>query len=177
MSAMPSLEELTGRIDALERRVRRAEDFDELLNLKSRYGALADSRYTLEGVVARDELERIARELSLLFSEDAVWDGGARLGVAQGREAIYQRFLDPTLTFTWHYFVKPRIDVDGDRAQGSWDILAPCISADGRALWMAGYEEDEYARVAGRWLHTRMKLTVVFMASYERGWVPKRSDP
>ncbi len=174
MAAMPTLDELSGRIDALERRVRRAEDYDELLNLKSRYGALADSRYTLQGVVAQAELERIARQLSELFSEDAVWDGGARLGLAQGREAIYQRFLEPAMGFTWHYFVKPRIHVEEDRAHGSWDILAPCTSAEGRALWMAGYEEDEYARVAGRWLHTRMKLTVVFMASYERGWVPKR---
>jgi len=171
---MSTLEELSARIDVLERRLRRAEDHGEILNLKSRYGALADSRYTTRGVVATAELERIARQLCELFSEDAVWDGGAGLGVARGREAIYQRFLEPALGFTWHYFVKPLIHVDGDRAQGSWDILAPCTTADGRALWMAGYEEDEYARVAGRWLHTRMKLTVVFMAPYERGWVPKR---
>lgn len=172
---MPTVEDLSARIDALEQRVRRAEDHDELLNLKSCYGALADSRYTLQGVVAHADLERIARELSELFTDDAVWDGGARLGLAEGREAIYQRFLEPTLGFTWHYFVKPRIHVDGDRASGSWDILAPCTTSDGRPLWMAGYEEDEYRRVNGQWLHSRMELTVVFMASYERGWVPKRS--
>ncbi len=172
---MATMEELLARVDALERRVRRAEDSDAILNLKSRYGRLADSRYTLSGVRDRASLEEIARQVTELFTEDAVWDGGQKLGLARGRDEIYQRFCKPTLGFTWHYFVKPRIEVDGDHASGSWDILAPCTTSDGRPLWMAGYEEDEYQRVDGAWLHSRMKLTVIFMAPYERGWVPKRS--
>jgi hypothetical protein len=41
---------------------------------------------------------------------------------------------------------------------------------------MAGYEDDEYVRVDGDWLHRSMKLSVVFMAPYERGWA-KSSAP
>lgn len=41
--------------------------------------------------------------------------------------------------------------------------------------WMSGVEEDEYARVDGRWLHSRMALRVVFMAPHDRGWA-RRSD-
>jgi hypothetical protein len=33
-----------------------------------------------------------------------------------------------------------------------------------------GFEDDEYARVGGVWLHTRMKLTSVFLAPHETGW-------
>ena len=41
---------------------------------------------------------------------------------------------------------------------------------------MAGYEDDEYRRVGGVWLHHRMKLGMVFMAPHARGWVkgPRR---
>ena len=70
--------------------------------------------------------------------------------------------------------MKPRITVEGDVARARWDILAPCTTADGRARWMAGYEDDEYRRVAGAWLHSRMKLTTVFLAPHDRGWAKPR---
>ena len=105
-----------------------------------------------------------------MFSEDAVWDGGPGLGVCRGRKAISERFAAPTLQFSWHYFVKPRIHVSGQTARATWDILAPCTSREGRPLWMAGYEEDEYVKQDGRWLHSAMKLSVVFMAPHDRGW-------
>ena len=173
---MSTVKELAARVDALERRLRRAEDFEAIVNLKSRYGQLADSRYTLSGPRPADEIQKIARDVTELFTEDAVWDGGASLGTAHGRDEIYERFCQPSLGFTWHYFVKPRIDVDGDRAWGTWDILAPCTSSEGRALWMAGYEEDEYERVGDDWQHKSMVLTVVFMAPYERGWAPRGEE-
>jgi len=168
---MNTPEILAKRIDELAARLQAAEDILAIQALKSRYGSLADARYLPGGgVKPREELERIAGETARLFTEDAVWDGGAGLGVCTGREAIYQRFLEPTLLFSWHYFVKPEITVDGDRATGRWDILAPCTTADGRPHWMAGAEEDEYQRVDGAWLHSAMRLQLVFMAPHERGW-------
>ena len=76
----------------------------------------------------------------------------------------------PTLVFSWHFFLKPRIQVDGDRATARWDILSPCTTKDGRPHWMVGFEDDEYARVGGVWLHRRMRLTTVFLAPHETGW-------
>ncbi len=167
---MSSVAELEQRLSSLESRLRVVEDIEAIRRLKARYGELADQRYGRNGVKPRAELEPIARELATLFSEEAVWDGGRALGLCQGREAIYQRMLAPTLSFSWHYFVKPQIDVEGDRARASWDILAACTTQQNVACWMSGLERDEYVRVDGHWLHSRMSLEVAFMAPYEQGW-------
>lgn len=132
-----------------------------------------DARYTRRGPRPREEIQRVAREASLLFSEEAIWDGGAGLGMCRGREAIYERLAAPTLQFSWHFFLKPDLEVSGDTARGTWDILSPCTTADGRAMWMTGVEHDEYARVDGVWLHTSMRLEVVFMAPHDVGWARK----
>jgi hypothetical protein len=164
------IEELRASVRDLERRLRVVEDVEAIRNLKARYGELVDARYAHGRPRERAELEPLAQQIAALFTEDAVWDGGAALGLCRGRDAIRQRFLEPTLHFSWHYFVKPRIQVEADRARASWDILAPCTTPDDRPHWMAGVEEDEYARVDGAWLHSRMQLRVVFMAPHERGW-------
>jgi len=170
---MSSVEELAQQLNALESRLRVMEDIEAIRRLKAHYGQLADQRYGRDGVKPLEELEPIARELAALFSEDAVWDGGRALGLCEGREAIYQRMLEPTLSFSWHYFVKPQIQVDGDRAQATWDILAACTTQQNVACWMSGLEKDEYVRVEGSWLHSRMSLEVAFMAPYDKGWARK----
>ena len=173
---MPEPEALQQRIEQLEARLAEVEAVQAIHNLKSRYGQLLDSRYNEEGVVAPKELERIADAVTALFSEDATWDGGAGLGLCRGHEAIRKRFLEPALKFSWHYFVKPRIEISGNRATGTWDILAPCTSRSDRAMWMSGYEDDEYVKQDGVWLHQSMKLSLVFMAAYDRGWAAKTAS-
>jgi hypothetical protein len=158
---------------ALEARLARLEAEAEIRGLKARYGELVDARYGRDGPRPHAELEPLASEIAELFTEDAVWDGGTDLGLCRGRAAIRERFLAPTLRFSWHWFVKPRIEVDGDRARGSWDLLAAFTRRDGAASWMAGVEEDEYARLAGRWLHASMKLRVVFLAPHPGGFPPR----
>ena len=130
-------EDLARRVDALERRLRGVEDVEAIQRLKARYGQLVDARYDKKGPKSGPELETLAGQIAALFSADAVWDGGAGLGECRGRDAIRQRFLAPTLRFSWHFFVKPHIEVEGDRAHGSWDILAPCTANDGTPMWMA----------------------------------------
>lgn len=164
------IQELEATVRALERRLRRAEDVQSIERLKARYGELADSRYADGAPRADDELARIAREIAALFTVDAVWDGGPALGSCRGRAAIEARFARPTLRFSWHYFVKPRIEVEDDRARARWDVLAPCTTRDGVPHWLAGVEEDEYRRVEGRWLHSRLTLRVIFLAPHASGW-------
>ena len=170
MADSDKIQDLERTVAALERRLATVEDAQAIQNLKARYGQLADSRYNRHGALEQSAVDRIAREIASLFSADAVWDGGAGLGLCEGRSAIYERLARPTLRFSWHYFVKPNIVVEGDRAHGTWDILAPCTTQEGRAMWMSGLEEDRYQKVDDRWLHSAMKLRVVFMAPHERGW-------
>lgn len=156
-------------IERLEARLRALEDAEAIRRLKARYADLVDARYERGAPKPADALAPLADAIAALFAEDAVWEGGA-LGTCSGRAAIRDRMAQPTLLFSRHYFVNPQIDVAGDRARARWELLAPCTTTDGRPMWMAGVEDDEYARVGGAWLHTRMKLGVHFFAPHERGW-------
>ena len=161
---------MEARLAELEARLADLEAAEAIKNMKARYGSLVDARYAHGDVVSREELERLAHEITQLFTEDAIWDGGKGLGLCTGHEELRRRFAEPTLKFTRHYFVKPQIEVTGDTARAEWDVFAPCTRRDGKPYWMAGVEHDEYRREKGAWLHTRMQLDMVFLAPYERGW-------
>ena len=163
-------DELADRVGRLERRLDRAESVLALHDLKARYGELVDARFARGAPVAPDQLADLARRAAALFTEDGVWDAGPALGVARGRDEIAARLAAPTLVFSRHLFVKPRLEVDGDRATGRWDLLSPCTRPDGTSLWMAGYEDDVYARVDGVWLHRSMTLTTLFISPAGTGW-------
>ncbi len=115
---MDTNEELSARIDALLLRVDASESILAIHALKARYAGVVDARFSHGQVVADDRLAELAREASSLFTEDGVWDGGPGLGIARGRAEIAARLAEPTLVFSRHFFVNPRIMVEGDRAPG-----------------------------------------------------------
>ncbi len=160
---------------ALTARVQALEAVDAIRRLKAHYAELVDSRYAKGAPRSAAELAPISAAIAALFTEGAVWDGGA-LGVCTGRDAIRERMAAPTLHFSRHYFVNADIRVDGDRARGRWELLAPCTSRENQPMWMAGAEEDEYERVGGIWLHARMQLRVHFFAPHERGWAKRNAS-
>jgi hypothetical protein len=172
MVNMTSIEELQVEVAALRQRVVRSESILAIQALKARYGELVDRRFSAGAVVEAETLGHIADQIAALFTVDGVWDGGPGLGVVTGRREIAQRLRETTLTFSRHFFVNPRIDVDADegQARGRWELLSPCRRADGSSYWMSGFEDDEYARVDGEWLHRSMKLTTVFMTPVGEGW-------
>jgi hypothetical protein len=167
---MPTVEELAAAVADLRRRVEASESVLDLQSLKARYGELVDQRFSAGRVVDDDTLARVADEAAALFTADGTWDGGPGLGLVTGRAAIAERLRTPTLSFSRHLFVKPRIRVHGDQAWGRWDLLSPCRHLDGTSYWMCGYEDDHYVREDGVWLHRSMALTTVFMSPVSEGW-------
>jgi hypothetical protein len=161
---------LAAEVSALRRRVETTEAVLGLQALKARYGELVDQRFSGGRVVDVDSLRHISDHIAGLFAEDGIWDGGPGLGRHVGRAAIAAQLRRPTLTFSRHLFVKPRIDVEGDRARGRWDLLCPCVRPDGSSWWMCGVEDDEYVRINGTWLHQSMTMTTVFMVPVAEGW-------
>jgi len=167
---MGTIEDLAARVDAVERRLAAAEGVLAVQDLKARYGELVDQRFARGTVIDAPSLARVAHAVADLFTPDGVWDGGPGLGTATGRRAIAARLCEPTLDFSRHLFVNPRIHIDGERATGRWELLSPCRRSDGTSYWMAGFEDDEYERVEGSWLHRSMRLTTVFVAPVGEGW-------
>jgi hypothetical protein len=167
---MPTIDELAEEVAKLRTRVEASESILQIHALKARYADLVDRRFSKGKVVGQDALTRIAGEIADLFTPDGVWDGRPGLGLATGRAAIIDRLEHPTLTFSRHLFVQPVIEVHGDRATATWDLLCPCQRQDGASFWMSGSEADRYVRVDGTWLHESMALTSFFMAPVGDGF-------
>ena len=163
---MATLEELEKRIQALE-------DLEAMKKLKARYAQLADEKYSDGMPKGEKELERIAGEMVQLFTEDAVWDGGAFGGKLTGRKQIFERFKSANFRFAIHYFVMPHITIKGDSAKGRWYMWEAATLNDGTLAWIAGYEDDEYSKIDGQWFKRNMKFTQLFLAPYDQGWFKK----
>jgi hypothetical protein len=167
---MTTVEELAAEVADLRQRLEASESVLAIQALKARYGALVDGRFSAGAVADADTVRAVADDIAALFTADGVWDGGPGLGAATGRSAIAARLRKPTLIFSRHFFLNPRIEVAGATARGRWDLLSPCRRADGTSYWMCGYEDDEYRCDDGTWLHRSMTLTTVFMAPVGEGW-------
>ena len=167
---MTTVEELAAEVADLTRRVETSEAILAIQTLKARYAELVDRRFSAGAVIDAGSLAVVASSAAALFTPDGLWDGGPGLGTARGRREISARLSEPTLIFSRHFFMNPRIDVDGRSARGRWDLLSPCRRADGSSYWMCGYEDDEYAWTDGAWLHRSMTLTTVFMTPVGEGW-------
>jgi hypothetical protein len=168
---MVTIDDLAAEVRALAARVDAAEAVLAIHELKARYADLVDRRFRRGAMVDDATVADLAEQIAGTFTADGVWDGGKVLGVARGRHEIAARMRTSTLTFSRHFFLKPHIVVEGDRATGRWDILSPCTTPDGTAHWMCGYEDDVYVRDAdGAWRHESMAMTTVFMAPANEGW-------
>lgn len=165
-------------LDDLEKKVQVLEDLEAIKKVKAKYGRLCDARYNLQTMAMKSgaEVDAIAREIADLFTEDGVWDGGEKLGVARGREKIYQRFKESAFKFAVHYFVMPDITIEGNKARARWYLLQPATLKENTAVWMSGVEDDEYVKINGQWLQSYMKVTIFFLTPYDQGWAKKRLD-
>ena len=150
-------------LEDLERRLKVLEDIEEIKRLKARYCAYCDDSFDADGIAG-------------LYTEDAVFDSGS-FGRAEGREAIRNHFkkASPILPFAIHMVLNPTIEVDGDRAKGTWYLLQPCTFAEGnQAVWGSGRYDDEYVRANGEWKFKNVKLTSFFWTPFDQGWAKQQ---
>lgn len=149
------------RLEALERRVRQFEDLEAIRRLKYAYAAACDDRYNPERMLP-------------LFTEDAVWDGGADFGVHRGHAELRKFFTEVSqnIQFAVHHFLQPEIDIDADgvHARGKWYLWQACTFRGDAGAWISGLEHDRYRKIDGRWLMSEMRLELFFMTPYEDGW-------
>jgi len=151
----------------IEQRLRRLEDLEEIRVLKQRYCKYCD--YGWEG--AGQDGAKVAE----LFVADGIWDT-ALGGRCQGRAAIADHFTRhhrANRGLSLHMAINPAIEIDGERASGSWNGLV-ASSAGGRAIWIGGRYEDEFVRTAVGWRFTRLKFYAAFWTPYEDGWIRTR---
>ena len=149
-------------------RVQALEDANEIRNLKAEYAAACDDNYDPDRIAA-------------LFVEDAVWESEG-LGRFEGREAIREFFrgISSHFIFALHYGLNPHIEVTGDTARARWYLFMPCTvgdwpdGTDGRAMWRAGIDDEEYVRVDGKWMFKSKKSAPIFNTAYEQGWAKQR---
>lgn len=146
----------------LSSRIKRLEDIEEIKRLKFRYCSLCDVGFD-------------ADELSKLFTEDAVWEAGEPWGNFTGPKAIgeFFRTCPDSIGFSYHAVSNGEIDVDGDSAKGRWRTIIPCSLKGEEGLvptWMFCDYDEEYRRVNGRWLFSRVVGDVKRAAPHSDGW-------
>ena len=150
-------------MDELAGRIRRLEDIEAVRQLKYRYCLACDDDYDAE-------------RLAPLFTEDAVWDGGA-MGRFEGRAAIREFFSGASklVPFAIHQVTNPLIEIEGDRGRGQWYLWEPIVFAVGnQALWMAGRYDDRYRREGDGWRFERVSVDLRMLSPYEEGFAKVR---
>lgn len=147
-------------IETLAKRIQILEDIESIKDLKALYAEICDDNYN-------------PKRMADLFTEDAIWDGGKHFGIYHGRDAIVKYFagISDKIVFARHYFVQPRLKVDGsDAASGRWYMWMVATFAGNKAVFFAGIEDEVYQKVNGKWLFKELKLHSDFITPYEEGW-------
>lgn len=154
-----------------ERRLRAIEDLEAIKLLKARYALYADAKYTDDHErKSRADTDAVARQQAGCFTEDAEWDAG-QFGVLKGRDALFENFRDKPWRFAMHLFLNPIIEIDDSRATGKWTIwMLATDAAGGKPVHMLGYTDDEYRKVDGRWLISKISLTQKFLTGWPDPW-------
>ncbi|HXR35713.1 MAG TPA: nuclear transport factor 2 family protein [Candidatus Binataceae bacterium] len=159
----------------LEARIRELEAKVQVLNDRE---ALRLLRYRYHEYINEAQFAKIVD----LFTDDGELEFGP-LGKAKGREPIMAFFKKlgpsssspsgagrgPHFSFVKQYIHNHVVEVHGDRATGfSYLEAKPIIN--GEAYIVAGRYDDEYRRVDGQWLFTRMNFTIHIAVPHKEGW-------
>ena len=145
-------------LTALERRVLRIEDIEEIKQLKFKCSLYADLK----------DRESFVR----LFVEHGSF--GSQIMQLRGHDELRTVSFWP---FQVHYSLNPLIEVHGDRAVGKWYFFRPHTTHENVARWAGGYYDDEYVRDEGVWKFESIRLTNWYLTPYDTGFAVERGAP
>ena len=143
----------------LEKRITRIEDIEAIKQLKARYCDICDDDHNPD-------------RITTIFVEDGIWEGGG-FGKSQGHEAIRKLFqtFQQHISFSQHMVMNPIIEIEGNRAKGTWYFLGPfTFRKNNEAKWLAARYEDDYIKVNGEWKYQHLRAHLRISANYEKGW-------
>jgi hypothetical protein len=146
--------------EELEARIRKLEAIEEIKNLQARYSYFIDS---FQG-----------EKLIDLFADNfiAEYEPG---GTYRTKEELlgFIKVVRLTNVMMCHQAMTPLIEVDGDKAKGTWYLFGPLIAITPQgevAVWEQGKYEHEYVRVDGKWKFSHFKVKLSMLSPYEDGW-------
>ena len=159
-------------IEELEKRVRLAEDLQEIEHLQKMYGYYFDNH--------------MWQEIVDLFSDNAESVEIVDHGLLYGKKGVERMYLDvigargrgprePWIAFVVMQ-IAPVIDValDGMTAKGRWQTWlceSKTYGAYPRQEWLHGYYENKYAKENGKWYFSKLHWNNTFCSPVEDGWL------
>lgn len=152
------------RLAAYRERVEQLEDQVAIETLQADYGYLFDKgRWN---------------EVAELFTVDGSFEYGQR-GVYIGRERIRRALLlfgpaglaPGRLNNHMQLQNVIVISEDGARATGRWQGMVMLGQSGQNGVWGVGIYENEYAKVRGKWLISKLHFYPVAMADYDAGFM------
>jgi len=161
----------------IEERLTVAEATLEIMRLKATYAECADGKYTdSHQKKPTPERDAVARQQVACFTEDGEFDAGA-FGSVKGHANLFENFREKPFLFAMHVFTNPLLDIDAasGTAKGRW-LLHLFVTEDksGRAMHGMGYTFDDYRRVNGSWLFSRVETNLKFFVPFTDAWTAKQ---
>jgi len=154
---------MSDQFEALEQRIRKVEDFQSITNLQAQYSLLVDAQ----------QMDKLVE----LFAEDFVWEVGVEKMVRISSKPELLEYLGTAgagNAMMRHQVLTPYIELDGDKAKGTWYMFGPgtSIMQEGEvANWTQGTYSNEYVREKGVWKISLLSFKYNFRTPYEDGWV------
>jgi len=151
------------RLEELAAKVRTLEDIEGIRKLQFRY------TYFLDTSQWDDVVNLFAENAKAQISD---------LPLCEGKEEIAkvfkQLFGSGMATMTRHMVIQPVVEVEGDRAKGTFYLFACAtfkLPQGPTAAWSQGKYENEYVREKGEWKISSLKIKMTFRTPYADGWV------
>ena len=138
----------------IEQQLQRLQDLEDIRTLRSRYAYGAN---ILDGQPGDIQM------FAALFAKDGTFDVG--MGVATGPAEIEE--MMKALTTQWqcamHYMLNPLIELDGDRAAGTFTgLFAFTSQANPSPIFLSNIYSDTYVRTADGWRFQSVRIRTAF---------------